>query len=189
MPGVGSFTGSLLADPREVQADGNTLWIADARNGLLTTTAGTFQRIAPEGPTRDQFAQLYTYAQTLVALPNGPQETTSLTQNQPPVELLSVPSERWISNLVTGSTRGFNSAAYVTTEQKLYLGNFGGGLWSQNEGQPPTPVALPATISLSSTAWLPTSTEIYGSQRAEPMPSRPPYTFDEPMDNINPSRL
>ncbi|GAB3771221.1 two-component regulator propeller domain-containing protein [Spirosoma horti] len=147
LPGVGSFTSSLLADPREVQVDGNILWIADARNGLLTTAAGTFRRIAPEGPTRDQFAQLYTYAQTLVALPNSPQETTSLAQNQPPVELLSVPAERWTSSLATGSTRGFNSAAYVTTEQKLYLGNFGGGLWSQVEGQPPTPVVLPATIS------------------------------------------
>ncbi|AKD58147.1 type IX secretion system anionic LPS delivery protein PorZ [Spirosoma radiotolerans] len=147
LPGVGSFTGPLLADPREVQADGNTLWIADARNGLLTTTAGTLQRIAPEGPTRDQFAQLYAYAQTLVALPNAPQETTSLGQNQPPVELLSVPAERWNSSLMTGSTRGFNSAAYVATEQKVYLGNFGGGLWSQVTGQPPTSVTLPTTIS------------------------------------------
>ncbi|WP_460935236.1 type IX secretion system anionic LPS delivery protein PorZ [Spirosoma humi] len=147
LPGGGSFTGFLLADPREVQADGNTLWIADARNGLLTTAAGTLQRIAPEGPTRDQFAQLYTYPQTLVALSNGPQETTSLVQNQPPVELLSVPAERWTGSLATGSARGFNSAAYVLTEQKLYMGNFGGGLWSQATDQPPTPVVLPATIS------------------------------------------
>lgn len=147
LAGVGSFTGSLLADPREVQVDGNTLWVADAKSGLLTTTSGTFQRIAPEGPMRDQFAQLYAYPQTLVALPNGPQETTSLAQNQPPVELLSVPVERWISSLTTGSTRGFNSATYITAEQKLYMGNFGGGLWSQTEGQPATPVSLPATIS------------------------------------------
>ncbi|WP_461135219.1 type IX secretion system anionic LPS delivery protein PorZ [Spirosoma lituiforme] len=147
LAGVGSFTGSWLADPREVQADGRTLWIADARNGLLTTTASTFQRIAPEGPTRDQFAQLYAYPQTLVALPVGPQETTSLAQNQPSVELLSVPAGRWISSLPTGVTRGFNAAAYATAEQKLYLGNFGAGLWSQTEGQPATPVSLPATIS------------------------------------------
>lgn len=147
LPGVGSFTGPLLADPREVQADGNTLWIADAGNGLLTTAAGTFQRIVPEGPTRDQFARLYAYSQTLVALPNGPRDTTFLVQNTPPVDLLSVPTERWTNSLVTGSTRGFNSAAYVTTEQKLYMGSFGGGLWSRAADQPPTPVALPATIS------------------------------------------
>lgn len=147
LSGVGTFTSPLLADPRDVVADGNTLWVADASNGLLTTVASTFQRIAPEGPTRDQFAQLVTYPQTLVALPNGPQETTTLTAGQLPVDLLSVPNERWAGNPVSGLTRGFNSAAYLPAEQSLYLGNFGGGLWRQAAGQPPAIVALPATIS------------------------------------------
>ncbi|MFD2932350.1 type IX secretion system anionic LPS delivery protein PorZ [Spirosoma flavum] len=146
LSGIGTFTSSLLADPREVIADGNVLWVADTKNGLLTSTANTFQRIAPEGPTRDQFAQLYAYSQTLVALPTNPQDATLLAGNQPPVELLSVPNERWSSNLISGLTRGFNSAAYVAAEQKLYLGSFGSGLWSQSEGQVPTPVTLPATI-------------------------------------------
>jgi hypothetical protein len=147
LAGVGTFTGSLLADPRDIVADGNTLWIADATSGLLTTSTGTFQRIAPEGPSRDQFAQLVAYPQTVVALPNDPQETTSLPANQLPVDLLSVPNGRWLSTPVAGLTRGFNAAAYSPTDQKLYLGNFGGGLWSQTDGQAPTPVALPATIS------------------------------------------
>ncbi len=147
LAGVGSFAGSLLADPREVIADGNTLWIADTQTGLLTTSSGTFQRIAPEGPTRDQFAQLYAYPQTLVALPNGPQETTTLATNQSPVDILSVPTGRWTSNFVPGITRGFNSTAYIPAEQKLYLGNFGGGLWSQTDGQTPTLVTLPTSIS------------------------------------------
>ncbi len=147
LSGVGTFTGPLLADPREVIADGNAVWVADAKNGLLSGSSGTFQRIAPEGPTRDQFAQLYAYSQTLAAIPTGPLDATLLTVNQPPVELLSVPNERWISNPVAGLTRGFNSAAYLTSEQKLYLGSFGSGLWSQAEGQAPTAVTLPATIS------------------------------------------
>ncbi|GAB2549589.1 two-component regulator propeller domain-containing protein [Spirosoma aerophilum] len=147
LPGAGTFTGSLLADPRDIVADGNTLWIADATSGLLTTSAGTFQRIAPEGPSRDQFAQLIAYPQTVVALPNGPQETTPLTANQFPADILSVPNRRWISSPVAGLTRGFNAAAYSSVEQKLYLSSYGGGLWSQTDGQMPTLVALPATIS------------------------------------------
>ncbi|GAB4004881.1 two-component regulator propeller domain-containing protein [Spirosoma migulaei] len=147
LPGSGQFSGSLLADPREVVADGNSAWIADTKSGLLFGNAGQFQRIAPEGPTRDQFASLYTYPQALVALPNGPLDATLLVTNQPPYEVFSVPNGRWISTIPTGLTRGFNSAAYLATEQQLYLGSFGSGLWSQAEGQAPIAVTLPATIS------------------------------------------
>ena len=146
LPSSSTFAGPLLTDPTEVVADGNSVWVADAQNGLLAGSAGTFQRIAPEGPTRDQFSSLYTYSQTLVALPNGPQVNTSLTTSQPPVELFSVLNQRWSSNPVANVTIGFNSAAYLPAEQKLYLGNFGGGLWSQSDGQTPVAVTLPSTI-------------------------------------------
>ena len=82
-----------------------------------------------------------------MALPNGPQETTTLAANQSPVDLFSVSNQRWATSSTTGITRGFNSAAYSPAEQKLYLGNFGGGLWSQTDGQTLTLVTLPATIS------------------------------------------
>ncbi|UFH55088.1 hypothetical protein [Spirosoma sp. KNUC1025] len=86
LPASGTFTGSVLADPGEVVVDGNTVWVADAQNGLLAGRASTFERITPEGPTRDQFTSLYAYAQTLVALPNGTQDNTSVTGRQPPAE-------------------------------------------------------------------------------------------------------
>ncbi|SOD88019.1 Por secretion system C-terminal sorting domain-containing protein [Spirosoma fluviale] len=151
-PGIGSVTGSLLSDPREALVDGTTVWVADASSGLLAGNAGTFQRITPEGPTRDFFAQLYTYAQTLIALPTGPLDVTLLSGSQPPVNVLSVSAERWASSPVAGLARGFNAAAYISAEQKLYLSSFGGGLWSQIDGQATTvvattAVALPATIS------------------------------------------
>ena len=146
VPGSGSFTSPLLTDPREAVADGNRVWVADTQNGLLAGNAGTFQRIAPEGPTRDQFASLYAYPQRLIALPNGPQDATLLPANQPPVESFSVPNQRWASSPVSGVIRGFNSAAYLPAEQRLYLGNFGGGLWSQREEQPITAVTLPSTV-------------------------------------------
>ena len=125
LPGIGSFSGPLLANPREVVADGNTVWVADGQNGLLLGNAGAFQRIAPDGPSRDSFTGLYTYPQTLVTL------AASRTDNTPvPLEYLSVLSGRW--NRVDIVTAGFNSAAYLPTEQRLYLGSFGSGLWSQN---------------------------------------------------------
>ncbi|QJW92469.1 T9SS type A sorting domain-containing protein [Spirosoma taeanense] len=145
LPGSGTFTGSLLTDPREVEADGNRVWVADAQSGLLVGNAGTFERIVPDGPTRDQFARLYTYPQTLVALPNGPMDVTSMVANQPSAELLSVPDNRWTSIVTTGG--GFNAAAYLSAEQTLYLGSRSGGLWRQANGQSPVAVTLPATIS------------------------------------------
>ncbi|SFD04683.1 type IX secretion system anionic LPS delivery protein PorZ [Spirosoma endophyticum] len=147
LPGSSPFTGALLTDPREVIADENRVWVADATNGLLAGNAGTFQRIAPDGPTRDLFAQLYTYSQTLIALPAGPRNDTLFSANQPPINVLSVPNDRWANTLIAGLSRSFNSAAYLPTEQRLYLGSFGSGLWSQAEEQPATLVPLPATIS------------------------------------------
>lgn len=146
LPGSGSLSGPLLADPREIVVDGSRVWAADVQNGLLAGNAGTFQRIAPEGPTRDAFVRLYAYPQQLVALPNGPQDATLLPANQPPADLLSVLDGRWTSNPVSGLSTGFNSAAYLPTEQRLFMGSFGGGLWSQTDQQPLTRVALPATV-------------------------------------------
>src|SRR5207244_3060532 len=57
------------------------------------------------------------------------------------------PNDRWVNTLIAGLSRSFNSAAYLPAEQRLYLGSFGSGLWSQAEGQPATVVPLPATIS------------------------------------------
>ena len=144
LSGGGTFSGPALLNPRDVITDGSRVWIADATNGLLISNSATLQRIAPEGPTRDQFASLYAYPQTLVALPSDTQSTTAL---QPPVDVLFVSNQRWASGSVAGVTIGFNSAVYLPADQRLYLGSFGQGLWSQTPGQPITLVALPNTIS------------------------------------------
>ncbi|GAB4015535.1 type IX secretion system anionic LPS delivery protein PorZ [Spirosoma koreense] len=146
LPGSGSFTGPLLTDPREVAADGNRVWVADAQNGLLLGNAGTFEQIVPEGPQQDRFANLYAFPGSLVALTNSPADTTVITPAQSPVEIFSVPDQRWSGNTNSGITRGFNSAAYLPSEQTLYLGSFGQGLWRQTAGQPITVVTLPAAI-------------------------------------------
>lgn len=146
IPNSATFTGMLLTDPKEVVADGNQVWVADAQNGLLYGNAGTFQQIAPEGPTRDLFSGLYAYTNTLITLPNAPQSATLSNSSQPPVEVFSVPDRRWRNDTGLGTTIGFNSAAYVANEQTLYFGSYGGGLRSQINGQTLTTVTLPATI-------------------------------------------
>lgn len=146
LPGAGTFTGPAFINPREVIADGNRIWVADGLNGLLMGDSGTLQRIAPQGPARDQFASLYTYTNTLVALPNGPQDNT---WRQPRFDLLSVPDRQWDSGSLAGSVTGFNSAAYLPVEQRLYLGSFGHGLWIFTQNQPLTAVTLPNIISSS----------------------------------------
>ncbi len=147
-PNSGTFTGPLLTDPREVVVDGSRVWVADAQNGLVAGNAGAFTRVIPEGPTRDQFASLFAYAQTLVTLPNGPQDAILLAAGQPPVELFAVGDGRWLSSVVAGVDRGFNSATYAPTEQTLYLGSFGGGLWRQSSGQVLVSVPVPTAVGL-----------------------------------------
>ncbi len=140
LPGSGSFSGPLLTNPREVVADGGMVWVADGKNGLLLGSGGAFQRIAPDGPTQDSFAGLYTYPQTLVPL--AARRNADVPGS---FELFSVPAGRWSRFDLTSAS--FNSAAYLPAEQRLYLGSFGSGLWSQIEGQMPAVVTLPVTIS------------------------------------------
>ena len=137
LPNSTSFTGPLLTNPAEVAADGERVWVADAQNGLLAGKAGAFERIAPEGPVRDQFTNLYAYPQTLVALPSP--------TDSPQAELYSVPDGRWQSITTNNRSVSFRAAVYLPAEQRLYLGG-SGGLWSQTNEQPLQPVALPGPI-------------------------------------------
>lgn len=147
LSGTTNFSGPLLTDPREAVADGNRVWVADAAAGLLMGNAGTFGRIAPEGPVQDLFSRLYTSPNQLVALPSGPQDALLRFLSQPPAEIFSVPDGRWQRLPPTISGLGFNSAVYLSTQQRLYLGSFGGGLWSQTQGQGLKMVALPVSVS------------------------------------------
>lgn len=146
VPGSGTFTGPLLIEPREVVADGNRIWVADVQSGLLAGNAGTFEQIAPEGPSRDTFyARLYDYPQTLIALLSSPIDSPAPSQRFIAADRLSVPDQRW-QRLTLPIYRSFSSAAYLPAEQRLFLGSFNGGLWSLTNEQPLTTVTLPASI-------------------------------------------
>lgn len=147
VPGSGSFTGPLLQNPREVVADGNRVWVADTTNGLLEGSATGFRRVAPGGPFADSFLNLFAYPNRVVTLPGDQQTSISLPLNQPEAEFYDGVTNSWQSNPIATLNQPFNSAAFLVSEQKLFLGSYGGGLWFQAEGQTPTKVNAPATIN------------------------------------------
>ncbi|WP_461074573.1 type IX secretion system anionic LPS delivery protein PorZ [Spirosoma flavus] len=141
LPGTNPFSGNLLVYPREVVADGNTVWVADNRNGLLFGNNGTFQRIVPEGPSTDSFAALYAYPNMLLGLAISPT-----------LEQLSIPTGRWQNLPLPGSTGGFSTAVYIPNEQKLYLAGLGSGLWSYSADGTLARVTLPTNIPINITS-------------------------------------
>ena len=146
LPGGSTFTGPLLTNPREVIAEGNRVWVADTQTGLLAGAAGGFQRIIPEGPSQDVFNRLYAYPATLIALPASGQQAPLLTTGQSPADLFNVAESRWQAILLSGLDRGLNAAAYIPSDQRLYISSYGNGLWSQAGGQAPVAVPVPASI-------------------------------------------
>lgn len=143
---TGTISSELIADPREVVVDGNTIWIADAQNGLLLVSAGAVRMIAPPGPDRDAFSTLYAYPDRLVALPNGPQDTATLPANLAPADQLQVSANQWQSLTGQGLGQGFSAAAYMSSTQTLYLGGYGTGLWQQTADQT-TLVNIPLPVT------------------------------------------
>ncbi|MFD2573329.1 two-component regulator propeller domain-containing protein [Spirosoma soli] len=141
LPNSATIVGPLLTDPSEVLVDGDGVWVADAKSGLLAGRMSQFERITPEGPTQERLKTLFAYPQTLVALPSS-------ASDGPNLEFYSVPNGRWQHVKVGAQSTTFNTAAYLATDQHLYLGG-SSGLWSQADGQLPTPVSLPSTIGLN----------------------------------------
>ncbi len=144
-PAGAVFQGPLLALPQDAVADGTGVWVADAQNGLLQGQNGAFQAIIPDGPPSDQFPRLFAYSGQLVALGGNNLDTPLSLDNDRQSGKLSVSEGRW--QAYPNTTMPFNSAAYIAAGQQLFLGSYGGGLWTQAEGQNPVAVPLPSTIS------------------------------------------
>ena len=142
LPGSTSLNAPLSSNSREAVLDGNQVWIADTQMGILADNA--LIRIAPEGPSRDDYTQLYAYPQTLIALPNGPQDATfgkyDISGDQ-----FMLPAGNW--QPLIGPPVGFNSAAYLPTEQRLYSSAYSKGLVGYDARMTYLYTPLPATIS------------------------------------------
>ncbi len=147
LPGSVSFTGPLLQTPREVVADNPRAWVADTTTGLLEAANGSFRRVSPAGPYADSFQNLFAYPNRLVALPGDRLTNRNLPATQPESEQYDVSAGRWQSDPLASLGQPFNSATYLSGDGRLYLGSYGGGLWTQTEGQPLARVNLPVAIS------------------------------------------
>ncbi|AQG81785.1 two-component regulator propeller domain-containing protein [Spirosoma montaniterrae] len=145
LPGAGLQTAPLLSDPRELVIDGGQTWAADAQTGVLSIVGTLNVPIAPAGPSRDGFARLYAYSNTLVALPNGPQDATLIRADGPTADQLNLPDGQW--QRITGSNIGSNAATYLQGGQRLYTASFGSGLASYDAQQGGQFALLPPAIS------------------------------------------
>ncbi len=143
LPGMVSRPAPPVADPREVALTGGRVWVADAVSGLLTSVGSTFLPVAPEGPARDNFAQLFSPANTLLAVSNGPFDRTLSGPYPGSTSLFSIPDQRWTA--LVAPQVGYNAAAFDGLSQRLYLGSYGSGLWSYTN-QSLTTVALPTSV-------------------------------------------
>ena len=141
LPGQPTRPTPLLADPREVLVQGARVWVADRQAGILTGTGSVSEIVGPAGPSRDDFAQLFAGSQTLIALSNGPLDSTADRQNPGRTNQLFVNDQRWQS--LGSPPIGYNSAAFVAGQ--LFLGSYGSGLWQLNN-QTVGPVSVPATV-------------------------------------------
>lgn len=143
LPNSTSLSTPFVANSREVVLDGSQLWIADTQTGILADNA--LIRIAPEGPSRDDYTQLYAYPQTLIALPNGPQDATLVRSDGIAADIFMVSNSHWQS--LVGSTVGYNAAAYQPVNQQLYVSSYGKGLFAYDGQLILQTISLPATIS------------------------------------------
>ena len=143
LPGSTPINSPLTANTREAVLDGNQVWIADTQTGILANNG--LVRIAPEGPSRDDYVRLYAYPQTLIALPNGSQDATFVRPNGPAADLFLLPAGRW--QPLIGPTIGFNAAAYLPTDQRLFLSSYSNGLSSYDAQLAFQYTPLPTTIS------------------------------------------
>lgn len=124
VPGVGTFTDSLLTNVGDVAVSNGRVFVADQANGLLVSSGSRFQPIALPGPLSDDAYALYAYPQRLVKLP------PAAPAGQPPAELLAVPDNRWLRLPANGDSPGqLSTAAYLPTDGQLYVAGQTGGLW------------------------------------------------------------
>ena len=147
VPGSGTYTGLLLRNPREVAPDGSRAWVADTTNGLLEAGPTGFRPVSPDGPVADSFVNLLAYPNRLVALPTYKQTNENLPPSQPQTERYDLPTGHWQNDLILTLKRPFTTAVYLPGEQRLYLGSFGDGLWSQTAGQAPIRLTTMGPVS------------------------------------------
>ncbi|MDO1450048.1 two-component regulator propeller domain-containing protein [Rhodocytophaga aerolata] len=130
----------LILNPQKaIYDETGKLWIADATNGLISNYAGEFQSFIPNGPASSSTWSLASYNKSIVALSGGFTSGSFLPLNQ--TSGFSVfTSTGWVNYTSTSNEPAYRippvkdlvSAAYNSTDNKLYIGSFGEGLLVAN---------------------------------------------------------
>jgi ligand-binding sensor domain-containing protein len=130
------ITHPLLQNPQEAAFDeSGKLWVADARNGLLSNYAGNFQSFIPNGPASSQTWALLSYDTNILALSGGYTAASFLPLNRTPGFYTFTPAG-WVNYTSTSTQTATRipvfpdlvTAAYNPIDKNLYIGSFGKGL-------------------------------------------------------------
>lgn len=160
---------ALVGEPKEIVEAAGSFWIADSLSGLLRVTGTAVQAVSPDGPASDVFQQLVAAGQPaqLLALPGGFSDELKPLRRRRGFDQFR--ENRWQNFLANSLPTDFVTAAYNPTDQRTYVGSFGGGLWMYQAQNPPEVVnRVLATISsltvdLTGEIWLATPTTNFGS--------------------------
>ncbi len=171
----------LIVSPQEAAyTSAQTLWIADATNGLLSNTEGSFRSYTPNGTITNYFQRLALRQNEVVALPGGYNSTFSPRLNTKGFSVFtpsgwenysSIPYPTFIQ---IPPVKDILTTTYIPETQEFLIGSFGQGLWIQknNSWQTPTDAKAPPSNSrvtslltdIEGTLWV----TVYGSAAGEP---------------------
>ncbi|MFC5412711.1 two-component regulator propeller domain-containing protein [Larkinella bovis] len=136
-PSGGLLQNALVGEPKEIVEAAGSFWVADSLSGLLRITGTTVQAVSPDGPASDVFQQLASVGPMaqMLALPGGFTDELKPLRRRRGFDRFQ--QGRWQNVLTTSLPTDFSTAVYNPTDQRTYLGSFGGGLWSYSGENPP----------------------------------------------------
>ncbi|RRA98883.1 type IX secretion system anionic LPS delivery protein PorZ [Larkinella rosea] len=138
---------AVLGEPKEITEAVGSFWVADSLSGLLRITGTVVQAVSPDGPASDVFQRLAVgQSGQVLALPGGFTDDLKPLRRRRGFDQFR--NGRWQNFLASSLPTDFVTAAYNPTDQRTYLGSFGGGLWSfDNQNLPEVVNRTVATIS------------------------------------------
>ncbi|TAF32185.1 MAG: hypothetical protein EAZ57_09750 [Cytophagales bacterium] len=126
--------GSPIAAPREAALDASVLWIADQETGFLSNLEGSFKAYTPSGPFSSAASTAYYFADKVLVLAGSVDKFGRGQQNNDGFYVFEKNQwKNYNSSGQSGSIRipksvDLHQAAYVASENKIYLASFGTGL-------------------------------------------------------------
>jgi hypothetical protein len=127
---------ALLGEPKEIVEAAGSFWVADSLAGLLRITGTVVQPVSPDGPASDVFQRLAAgHSAQILALPGGFSDDLKPLRRRRGFDQFQ--NGRWQNFLGSSLPTDFVTAAYNPTDQRTYLGSFGGGLWAYDNQNSP----------------------------------------------------